>query len=421
MAGLPDPTLPGPLRAIIESLLIGFLVGAQREASHGERHAGVRDFVLIALVGAISGLLQNAWLTVAALISITVLLSVYYFHIAERSGITTEMAAVATFCLGFLVAAPNNPLGEPLAIGTAIVVVAFLDAKRFLHKLLRETITEREFNDTLRYLAIIFIIYPILPAGTYGPYQFFAPRKIWLFVILVSSISYVGYFLEKFLGASRGLKFSGIFGGLASTTAATMSFARNCSEQPARLSLYGQAAVLANSMQFPRVLLILLVVGPALAGATMPVLAIMCTAGLVLGSVMGKSESADSGPPAVRLRNPFRLIPALKFGAIFTVILFASNAATSAFGSGGLYWTSILGGSVDVDAVVVSVAELLRQGHISAFTGIVCVLLALLSNAILKSIIAAYLGTRPFAWRVAGGFAVMFGSGALAWLLLKGF
>ena len=132
------------------------------------------------------------------------------------------------------------------------MVVGFLEAKRSLHKLVRETITEVEFNDTLRFLAIIFIVYPILPAGEFGPYQFLAPRKIWAFVILVSSVSYAGYFLQKFLGAKRGLKLAGVLGGLASTTAATASFARSSSDEPENRLLYAQAAVIANAMQFPR-------------------------------------------------------------------------------------------------------------------------------------------------------------------------
>src|SRR5713226_6503803 len=165
-------------RAMVEALLIGFLVGAQREASLGERHPGMRDFLLISLVGALAGLLQQPWLTVAALLSITALLGVFHFQITERTGITTEMAAVATFCFGYMTTTPY----AQLAIGMTLVVVAFLEAKQALHKLVSETITATEFNDTLRFLALIFVIYPLLPTGHFGPYQFFSPRQVWLFV-----------------------------------------------------------------------------------------------------------------------------------------------------------------------------------------------------------------------------------------------
>src|SRR5512140_3532675 len=111
----------GSATTIAEALLIGFLIGAQREVSQGEGHPGVRDFVLIALIGAVCGLLQNPWLIAASLLSVTAMLAVFYFQVRQRSGITTEMAALATYCLGFLAASPDNKLGAPLAIGISIV------------------------------------------------------------------------------------------------------------------------------------------------------------------------------------------------------------------------------------------------------------------------------------------------------------
>ena len=408
--------VPSAVTAIAEALLIGFLIGAEREASQGEGHPGVRDFVLIALIGALCGLLQNPWLIVASLVSVTAMLGVFYFQVRQRSGITTEMAALATYCLGFLAASPDNKLGAPLAIGISIVVVGFLEAKRSLHKLVRETITEAEFNDTVRFLAVIFIVYPILPEGEFGPYQFLAPRKIWVFVILVSSISYVGYFLEKFLGATRGLKLAAILGGLASTTAATASFARNSSEEPENQPLYRQAAVIANAIQFPRLLLILLVVNPALARALWLPLAGMTAAGLLVGLLMVRRTAADR-TTSVALGNPFRLLPALTFGVMFGAILFAGKAASAAFGSDAVYWTSTLGGSLDADAVALTLADLLSRGAIAAPVGAVAVLLALFANAVVKTALALYAGTSSFARGVAGGFLAMLAVGAALWYL----
>lgn len=409
--------LPGPIVVLAEALLIGFLIGAQREASQGDGHPGVRDFVLIALIGAICGLLQNPWLTAASLLSVVAMLGAFYFQVRPRTGITTEMAALATYCLGFLAASPAVEYGNSLAIGLAIVVVAFLEAKRALHKLIRETITENEFNDTLRFLAIIFIVYPILPAGEFGPYGFLAPRKIWLFVILVSSVSYAGYFLAKFLGVRRGVKLAGILGGLASTTAATLAFASRSTEEPENRPLYSQAAVLANAVQFPRVLLILGVVSPVLAAATLIPLATMTAAGLAAGLLLGRAKGLAADAEPLGLRNPFRLLPAVKFGVLFGAVLFASRAGAAWFGGQAVYWTSGLAGSLDADAVALSLADLLARGSVSVTTGVACVLLALLSNAVVKTAIAFYAGTPSFARRVAAGFAVMYGAGAVAWWL----
>jgi uncharacterized membrane protein (DUF4010 family) len=414
---MPPQILPSAIVAIAEALLIGFLIGAQREASQGEGHPGVRDFVLIALIGAVCGLLQNPWLTVAALASVTAMLAAFYFQVKPRTGITTEMAALTTYCLGYLAASPVNPLGEQLAIGLAIVVVGFLEAKKALHKLIRETVTEAEFNDTLRFLAIIFIVYPILPEGEFGPYQFLAPRRIWTFVILVSSVSYVGYFLQKFLGAKRGLKLTGILGGLASTTAATASLARSSTEAPESQPLYAQAAVLANTMQFPRIALLLFVVSPALANATLAPLVCMTLAGLLLGLLMGRKSGVEAGSSSLALRNPFRLLPALKFGLLFGLILFASKAASANFGRDVLYWASALGGSLDADAVALSLSDLLAHGSATVAMSAAGVLLALLANAVVKTVIAFYAGSRAFGLAVTAGFAAMFTAGLLGWLL----
>jgi uncharacterized membrane protein (DUF4010 family) len=405
-------SMPGAATAVGEALLIGFLIGAQREVSQGDGHPGVRDFVLIALVGAVCGLLEIPWLTAATLISVTALLCVFYLHGRERSGITTEVAAVTAFCLGYLTTTPLSRM----AVGVAIVVVALLEAKRWLHKLVRETITEAEFDDTLRFLAVIFIVYPILPEGRFGPYEFLAPREIWAFVILVSSVSYVGYFLQKFLGARRGLRLAGVVGGLASTTAATAAFARSSKEEPENGALYAQAAVLANAMQFPRLLLLLGVVNPTLAWAVAAPLSGMTAAGLLTGFLLGRAGSAVSAHAAAS-NNPFRLRPALTFGVLFGAILFAGKAAASAFGSGAVYWTSTLGGSLDVDAVAMSLTDLLGRGTITAPAGAAALLLALAANAIIKTAIAFYAGAFSFTRTVAAGFAAMAAAGIGLWLL----
>ncbi len=416
---MPAPALPLPqaFTSLGEALLIGLLIGAQREAHSDEPQAGVRDFILVALTGGVCGVLGQAWLTAAALLSIALLLAVFHYQVKTRTGITTEMAAVAAFALGYLTATPGLPLGAPLAIGATIVVVVFLEAKASLHKLVRETITEREFNDTLSFLAVVFVIFPVLPEGQFGPYGFFEPRKIWLFVILVSSISYVGYFLEKFMGTAKSLKFTSVLGGLASTTAATAAFARCAADEPQKLKLYAQAAVIANAIQFPRILALLYVVNAPLAAASVVPLAVMTVAGLACG-LLATRAAPEADADGLRIGNPFRVLPALKFGALFTAILFATKVAAIEVGGNAVYWASALGGSLDADSVSVSVADLLSGGKATLPVAFTAVMLALGTNAVLKTSIAFFGGGARFGWRVAAGFVAMFGAGLCAVALL---
>ena len=81
----------------------------------------------------------------------------------ERNGITTELAAVATFVLGALCLTADRPFGA----GLGIVLAAILAERDQLRRFVRDAISDREFIDTLSFLALIFIIYPCCrPAAT---------------------------------------------------------------------------------------------------------------------------------------------------------------------------------------------------------------------------------------------------------------
>ena len=410
------PALPAslqPWQAIGEALLIGFLIGIQREAEKGERHAGLRDFILVALAGGLSGLLQQAWLTVSALVCVTGIIGLFRWQHPERTGVTTELAAVATFLLAYLAAMPGEGANQT-AIGLAILVAILLATKQRLDEFFTRRVAEGEFLATLRFLALIFIIYPLLPDGAYGPYAFFAPKKIWLFVILVSSISYVGYFLERYFGGERGILLTSVLGGLASTTAATSALSHEVAGEPALASTYSRAVVLANAVQFPRLLALIAVLNRDLALHSLAPFAAMTASGLVAAWLVGRSGGTPEGGKRIETRNPFRVIPALKFGALFAAILLL----TKWLGAGGIYWASALGGFIDTDSIAVSLTDLLNSGQTVRQIAQWGVLIALVSNGVLKTIIAFTSGVQRFGWSLLVGFTAMFATGAaLLWLL----
>jgi uncharacterized membrane protein (DUF4010 family) len=426
----PDLPLAAFAAHLAAALLVGGLIGGQREAAAGE-HPGLRDFLLISLAGGVCGLLGNTALDAVALASIAGLLGVFHYEEREqRSGITTELAGVATFLLALLAASPQIRLGEPFAIAIAILIAAFLEAKQRLQHLLRETITESEFNATLTFVTLVLVIYPLLPVGSFGPYSFFSPREVWLFVILISSISYVGYFLEKFLGRERGLVYTSILGGLASTSASTLHFARLSKERPGEILSLLRGFLIANTVQFPRTFLLAVLVSPDLAAACAWPLALMTAGGLIVAAVAGrmakrlemqrgdgqKVTGAGAGPG-----NPFRLAPALRFGVLFTAVVFVSRAAAVRAGSFGFLGTSLLGGLVDVATIIAPAADLIRVQAISLKAAEIAVLAALASNAALKIGLAALAGTRAFCVRLALPYLVWGAAAAVGvWISLAG-
>lgn len=401
-----ETALADDVAHLAAALLIGALIGAQREATPGE-HPGLRDFLLIALAGGVSALLRNPWLDAAGLLSIAGLLAVFHFEEREkRTGITTELAGLATFALALLAASPQNRTGTPIAIGIAILIAVFLEAKQRLQHLLRDIITVPEFNATLAFVTVALVIYPLLPSGSFGPYLFFSPRQIWMFVILISSISYAGYFLEKFLGEDRGLVYTALLGGLASTTAATLHLARLSKQRPGEILPLTRGFLIANTVQFPRTFLILVLVNAELARACAWPLAFATFTGIVLAEVAGWVYRHTTHVPVrvahIEHENPFRIQPALRFGALFTLIVFLSKAATMRLGPQAFVGTSLLGGLVDVATVIAPASDLLDAQRISLQTGQFAVLLALASNGVLKIVLAA---TGTFAFGLRVGFA----------------
>jgi uncharacterized membrane protein (DUF4010 family) len=416
-------TLTSAAAALAAALLIGLLIGGQREAAGGEEHPGLRDFLLVTLAGGLCGLLGNGWVAAAALAGISAIFAVLHFEQRERrTGITTELAAIAAFLLAMFAASPQFNVGEahwgrPLAIGTAVLAVAFLEARQRLHTLLQHVITEQEFNATLLFVAVVLVVYPLLPRGAYGPFQFFAPRQVWRFVMLIQSISYLGYFLEKFLGEERGLFYTSILGGLASTTAVTLDLARRSKQSPEETPGLWRAFVVANTVQFPRAALIVAAVSPEMLRATVVPLAAMMLFGMALEQVLKRWPHKQVTDLKIKPRNPFSIGPALEFGVLFTAVVFASKAATVKLGSGAFLLTSLVGGLVDVATVIAPAADLVSSHQLGLETSAIAVLLALGSNAVLKIALAAITGTAGFALRITLSFALWaaVGAGAFFW------
>ncbi len=414
----PVPESPSLWKSAAEALLIGLIFGAQRETSLPASASGLRDFLMVAMIGAVCGMLGQPLVTVAAMGVAALAWPHFHDRPDETSGLTTRLAAIATFLLSALATMPGVPEAEPVALALAVIAAGVLEMKRQVHKFFREVITDAEFNDTLKFLGIVFVIYPLLPDGRFGPYGAFEPRKIWVFVILLSSISYVGYFLEKFVGGTWGLRLTALLGGLSSTTAATGAFAKDARENPHRMVALWQATTLANAIQFPRVLTLIAALNWPLAYALFWPLLAMAAAGVVVSFLpLPSGPTVAPGAPTVPLRNPFRLRPALRFGLVFAVMMVATRAAAAVYGEAALLVTSMIGGLIDVDGIVVSTSEVQAAGRIGDVGAKQAILLALAMNAVFKTGLAYAGRNGRFGVRVLLSFVVMLSAGALTlWL-----
>jgi uncharacterized membrane protein (DUF4010 family) len=410
---MPELTGPNsPALGFLLALAIGFLVGRTREPGpKGPPRPGMRDFLIIALLGAVAGHLGNAALAIALFAGTIGALLLMRAQHPERNGITTELAAAATFALAGLCLTSDRQFGAGLGIVLALILAEREQLRRFV----REGISDSEYVNTLTFLGLIFIIYPLLPTGSYGPFEFFAPRKIWMFVILVSGVSYVGYFLTKFTGRERGAFLTAIVGAIASTTAYTSGVSRAVAGAPGSAVSAARYALMANSILFPRMLLIVAVVSPTLAIAALPAFIAMMIAGFAAALILAPTVASKGDQVAEStFRNPFSIRPALEFGVVFTIVLLFTRVAKHYLGYNGQMVVSAISGLVDVDAISLTLAGFVQAGTSAVRDAVIGITLAAGVNAIFKSAIAQTSHQPAFYLRLMTGFAIMFAVGAAA-------
>jgi len=408
------------------ALVVGLLIGLQREYAFQRRApddtneilAGARTFPLIALVGCAAALVADtlaAPLVLAGVVlGIAALLTVGHFLRARAAdtGLTTEIAAFLALLIGALCYLGHLRIAAALGVATAVL----LTLKVQTHSLAREIDREDVFA-TLKFAVITVIILPLLPQQGYGPVPFnvLVPYDVWLMVVLISGISFLGYVLIKVVGPRRGVGLTGILGGIASSTAVTLTFAQRSRDVDGYAVPFALAIVLAWTLMFIRVLVEVAAINqPLLQVVWMPVLVVMST-GAGYAVYLYVRQTPDRDEEEAHFTNPFRLGPAITFGLLYAVILVAANAAQSYFGTAGVYVSSVVSGLADVDAITLSMAQLSGpEGDIAHETAARAILLGAAANTLLKGGIVFATGTPRLRRALAPGVGLIIGVSALA-------
>ncbi len=400
-------------RQIGISLALGLLIGLQRERV-AARLAGFRTFALVAVFGTITAQLAGAfgtWIVAAGLlglVGIIVVGNLLKLRDPESdAGQTTEVALLLTFMVGAYLVAGRPAVAIAVGAGTAVLLWAKPQLHQFAGRL-----GEQDFRAIMQFTLISGVILPVLPDRAYGPYQVLNPRHLWWMVVLVVGIGLAAYVAYKLLGKRGGTLMAGLLGGVVSSTATTVSAARRTKENPDAAGTASLVICLAAAVVFLRVLIEIAVAAPGFVAATALPLGTMLVLFLGLAALLWKRERRDEQPMPPH-ENPSELKPALLFGLLYGVVLFATAAARDHFGVQGLYAVSALSGLTDVDAITLSTAQLVRTGQVDSAVGWRLILLALLSNLVFKGGVIAVLGGRRLLVRIAGPFLLALAVGAL--------
>lgn len=414
-------------RDFLIALLIGALVGVEREKSQsasGHRTiAGLRTFILLAQLGSLA-----AWASMQyggpALYAVALALvgfAVISGHVLESRvrpdapGLSTEFAALTVFLLGGVVMYGH----AEVAVALGILTSAVLAFKQPLHGLVARVATD-DIYAVLKLLIASFIVLPLLPNRVVDPLGVLNPYLLWLLVILISGLSLVGYVAVRLLGAAHGTVVTGFAGGLASSTALTLGFARQSRIDPTSTGADALAAgiLTAWAVMFVRVIITIAIVNSDLLPATIKSFgALTLVTGLLAAFFylrgLRRRPVTTSGE-VVSVSNPFNLVSAVQFALLFALVLVVVELTRQHAPEGGIYVVSAIAGLTDVNAITLSLAQ--QASDAAAFEVAARALgIAALANTLVKFLLVAMLGRGPLRLRLAVATGVLF----LAWLLLN--
>jgi uncharacterized membrane protein (DUF4010 family) len=406
------------------ALLLGGLLGIEREkrntrAGHG--HAGLRTFVMLSQFGALGGFLSlklgSPWILAATVLSATAVVLAGYLAAARKHpdsiGLTTELAAVVTCLLGALVVSGYRELG----IGLGVVTAAVLAYKQPLHDLVGR-IGWEEVLAGLRLLLATFIVLPLLPPDlAIDPWGAINPYQLWLLVLLISGLSLVGYVVSRWLGPGRGIAVTAAAGGLASSTAVTLTFVKQSHEPHAPVPQLAGGILLAWAVMFGRVIVTATVVAPEMFRALIAPFGAMLLASAGAAAVcFWRREGTPTPAGDVEMKNPFSLWAAIKFALLFALVQLLLKLGQEYLPQSGVYTIAALAGLTDVDAITLSMAQRVRAGGGELQIAVVAIVIAAVSNTLVKAGMATFMGQR-LAKPVLLGSAAILLAGAVALLV----
>ncbi|WDY51370.1 MgtC/SapB family protein [Vibrio fluvialis] len=409
---------------LLVALLLGAIVGTQRgwvarNNVEGSRVAGIRTFSLVGLYGGLSAILAAHYsplLLGFALLALVVLASIAFVLKQRKSqdiSITGVVSLLVTFVLGSLAVS-----GEPvLAAAAAVITAVVLDNKKELHEALQK-LQEYELDAALRLMLISVVMLPLLPNQSYGPWQALNPYEIWWMVVLIASISFLGYFAIKIGGAKRGVLFTSLFAGFSSSTALTLQFSNLSRDQPTISPLLASGILLCCGTMFPRLLIVASLINTELTPILWPVIVVMMIGLYIPAWFIWRSTDVDfNEDQSANHKNPLALQSALWFGVILAIIMLLAHALSDWFGQAGTLALSAVSGITDVDAITLALGR--QSTHsLDAYTAAMGIIIAASVNTLVKMGMVISIGDRGLWVRVAPAMVLSVVAGAVTLLIL---
>ena len=407
---------------VLISLGIGLIIGLEREYDKLKEEngiAGIRTFPIVAILGfSLANLttLFTPWLLIISLSAFILFLAFYHFSRKQEDhgqGLTTNFALIVTFVLGIMVSASYYRD----AVATAVIIVTLLSLKTRFRSVI-SNITSEELFAFIKFSIIALLILPFLPNKEYGPDNLLNPFEIGSIIVIVSFLNFIGYFLVKFVGSKKGIILTALLGGLISSTAVTWNYASRSKESTELSKKYSAGIIVASAIMFPRLALLAYIFNSEiLKYLALPfgLLTLVCTAAALL------LMRGDNNIPTtnIKLGNPLNMLNAIGFGVVYLVILFAVFYSNQFFGENGLYYSALIAGLADTDAITISMAKFSLEGEKLKLAASV-IIAATISNMLVKLVITLLKGSKSTAKLVGYAFGIVILMGIIYILVTKG-
>lgn len=411
---------------LLLAILFGAAIGFEREGSNQGHGAlgGIRTYSLIALIGALAGILFTHNFGALALVvtsGFLVLLISYYIvgsSTTKDFGLTTELSVVITFLVGLLVTLNIIPLHIIVAVFVILMLILSIKSKT---SQIVAGVSREELQSFISYAIIALVVLPFLPnvgysvadipvlpailqglnldLGRLNTIELINPQKIWLVVVLITGIDVFGYVLGRLVGNKKGFALTSFMAGFVSSTSATQSLAQKSKKTKFVSHLLG-AAVLANLASFLQIFLLVGPLNPQWLITIIPgILLMIISAGIIAFLFLKKKEPDDPEQEPVTSRGKiFALMPALKFASILIIVKIVTKISLILFGQSGFIISSVIASFAGIDAILVNLAEMAGQTITFKFA-FITFLLVNATNLLSKTFYSYLQGTRQFAFK----------------------
>lgn len=404
--------IPTNLVNFILVTLFSLLIGLSLRILHPERDESSqfgtdRTFTFIGIWGYILYVIspQNPIIFIVGGIVLSILLGINYYHkilYYKNFGLTTIVIALITYSLAPLLF--TQPLWLFLLIITIVLTLTELKESLLI---VSQKLDKAEFITLAKFLAIAGVILPIVPDKPLVSYISLTPYKVWLAVVVISTISYLSYLLKKFVYKKSGAVITGILGGLYSSTAATIILSRKSKVSVNSVNQYASSIIFATAMMYLRILILIFIFNIALFKFIYPYFIILIIASFLTGTIIFYFKKNDKKieQEMDHDKNPLEFRVALIFMVLYIAFSFITQYTLEKFGTNGLDTLSFAVGVTDIDPFLIN----LFQGKFLVSTSVIAIvtLQAMISNNIVKLFYALFFGGKPIKLLLSIGFIVI--------------